>query len=404
MILTVALCCLVAMMEGVDLQAPGLTVPALGALFHMSPGDKGLFLSMSTFGLMAGAAIGGWLSDRVGRKAVLVVSAGLFGIFTVATAFSTSAEMLMIMRLLTGLGLGGALPNVVALTSETVGAGRKHTAIGILYACMPTGGGAASLLSAVMPSSQWQAVYLLGGIGPLILVPLLIFVLPNRKPAPEAAQARGPLLQALFGGGRAANTLLIWLAFFTSLLIMYILLGWTTTLMLSRGLSHAEASTVQIWFNWVGALGSALTGWLLDRGRRPITTVAAYVLTIAALAYLAVAPGQLAASIFAGAAIGATISGVQAVLYSLAPSCYPTAVRGTGVGCAVAMGRFGSAVGPILAGYLLGAGRSPSQVVMSLVPILLVSAVACVIVSLRAASKSQAPDAPAGELQPAPGA
>lgn len=399
-ILTVALCCLLAMMEGVDLQAPGVTLPVLGPLFKISTTEKiwflpvsGWFLSMSTFGLMVGAAIGGRLSDLGGRKWVLIFSAVLFGLFSVGTAFSTSVQMLVAMRFLTGLGLGGALPNVIALTAESVSLAKRHTAIGILYGSLPFGGGAASLIVALASApSQWPVVYLVGGIAPLLIVPLLVVILPNRKSAPKDSKvSTDSVLKALFGEGRAARTLALWVGFFCGLLIMYLLLGWLPSLMRARGLSPADASIVQVAFNWCGALGSVLTGLALDRGRKALSTAVVFAATAGALAYLAGASGEFMVAVLAGGLAGATVSGVQAVLYSLAPSCYPARIRGTGVGFAVAAGRLGSAAGPFLGGMLIGAGHSAQQVLMTLVPIIAVSAVGAILVAIMSKDPGEAP-------------
>jgi AAHS family 3-hydroxyphenylpropionic acid transporter len=395
--LTVALCCLVAAMEGIDLQAPGLTVPILGPLFKMSAVDKGWFLSISTFGLMAGAAVGGRLSDRIGRKWVLILAAALFGLFSTATAFATSAHMLLLARLMTGVGLGGALPNVIALTAENVSYAKRHTAVGFLYASLPAGGGLAGLITALTARpDQWPVIYLVGGIVPLAAVPLLAIALPGRTPAPPAAAetatpiaARG-ILTALFGEGRAARTLLLWVGFFCALLILYLLLGWLPSLMISRGLTRPQASTVQMAFNLCGALGSIVTGLALDRGRRPITITAVFASTALALGYLASVPAEVGLAVLAGALAGACMGGCQSTLYSLAPSCYPDAVRGTGVGSTLAVGRFGSACGPLLAGFLVGAGRSPAQVLMALIPIIAISAIAAVLVSILASKPADA--------------
>lgn len=398
-ILTVALCCMLAMMEGVDLQAPGLTLPVLGPLFKISTTEKilslpvsGWFLSMSTFGLMIGAAIGGRLSDLIGRKWVLIISAALFGLFSVFTAFSSGVQMLVAMRFLTGLGLGGALPNVIALTAESVSLAKRHTAIGFLYGSLPFGGGAASLIVAFASApSQWPIVYLVGGVAPLLIVPLLILVLPNRKPAlKDSKAATDSVLKALFGEGRAVRTLLLWIGFFCGLLIMYMLLGWLPSLMRARGLTPPQASTVQVAFNWFGAAGSVLIGFVLDRGRRAVSTALVFAATAAALAYLAGIPAQFAYAFVAGGLVGATVSAVQSVLYSLAPSCYPTRIRGTGVGFAVAAGRLGSAAGPFLGGMLIGAGHTAAQVLMALVPILAVSALGAILVAIMAKDSGEA--------------
>ena len=398
-ILTIALCCLLAMMEGVDLQAPGLTLPVLGPLFKISTTEKifllpvsGWFLSMSTFGLMIGAAIGGRLSDLIGRKWVLIISACLFGLFSVGTAYSNGVSMLVSMRFLTGLGLGGALPNVIALTAESVGFEKRHSAVGILYAGLPFGGGAAALIVAIASApSQWPLVYLVGGIAPLLIVPLLILILPNRKPARQDSKVvTDGVIKALFGEGRASRTLLLWIGFFCGLFIMYLLLGWLPTLMRARGLTPSQSSTVQVAFNWFGAAGSVLIGFVLDRGRRAVSTALVFAATAAALVYLAGSPAQFGYAVLAGGLVGGTISAVQAVLYSLAPSCYPTRIRGTGVGFAVAAGRLGSAAGPFLGGMLIGAGHTPAQVLMALVPILAVSAFGAVLVAFTAREGGEA--------------
>jgi MFS transporter, AAHS family, 3-hydroxyphenylpropionic acid transporter len=381
--LTVVLCCLTAFAEGIDLQAPGLTAPVLGALYNMSPADKGWFLSMSTFGLMVGAILGGRLSDRMSRKGTLILSAAVFGLFSLATALASSVHMLMALRFLTGLGLGGALPNTIALAAEAVGSGRRHTAIGFLYASLPFGGGAASLISAVASApGQWPVVYVVGGITPLLIVPLLALLLPGSRPAAGGGRVPVGIAAALFGESRAAPTLLLWIGFFCVLLIMYLLLGWLPSLMLSRGLSRAQAFIVQVAFNWLGACGSVGTGLLLDRGRKIAVTTVVFLAAAAALAGLASAPGQFPLALLAAAAVGIGISGTQAVLYSLAPLCYPARVRGTGVGFAVAAGRVGSAAGPLLAGVLVGAGRSAGHVLATLVPLITVAAAAVLVVIL----------------------
>ncbi|HUO23268.1 MAG TPA: MFS transporter [Caulobacteraceae bacterium] len=389
-ILIVALCCLVTMLEGIGLQAPGLTVPVLGPLFHMTANAKDWFLSASTFGLIIGAAAGGRLSDLIGRKGVLVVSVVLFAIFSLATAASGSIPMLTAMRFLTGLGFGGALPNVIALAVESVPDDKRRTAVGFLYAGLPTGGGLASLIAALASApSQWPLVYLVGGAAPLLIAPLLLWILPRSKPEPKVAGVSVGVASALFGEGRAGRTLLLWMAFFAGLLIMYLLLGWLPSLMVARGLTRPQASTVQVAFNWFGALGSVATGLMLDRGRRTLSTALVFAATAAALAYLAGAPAQLSFAILAGGLVGATISGAQTVLYSLAPNCYPARIRGTGVGFAVAIGRLGSAAGPHLAGLLVGAGRSAEQVLMTLVPIIAVSACGAILVSILVARQAQ---------------
>jgi AAHS family 3-hydroxyphenylpropionic acid transporter len=382
----VAFCCLAAMGEGVDLQAPGVTLPVLGPLFHLASGEgfvagffsqKSLFLSISTFGLMIGAMIGGRASDLVGRKWVTVVSVALFGLLSALTGRSTSVEMLLWTRFLTGLGLGGALPSLIALAAETVAPRRRNTAVGCLYASMPAGGALVSLSSyAFANPGHWPYIYYLGGLVPALALPGLILGLPNLPPASSQRAASKPSISlALFGEGRAGRTSVLWLCFFCALVTQYIILGWLPTLLIAKGLTRPEASIVQIGFNAFSAMGSVVTGILIDRPSRATTTALVYLGAILALSALAAAPASLGLSLAVISLVGVTIGGTQTIAYALAPGVYPTPVRGTGVGFAVAAGRFGAAIGPLLAGAIMGAGAGAIGVLGVMVPLMVVAGV-----------------------------
>jgi len=381
------LCILVAILEGVDLQAAGVAAPKLGPALGLSPGDLSWFFSVATFGLMIGAAIGGRLSDRFGRKVGLVASVGLFGALSIATGLAETVNQLVAARFLTGVGLGGALPNVLALVTDSIAPARRSAAIGLVYAGLPTGGALASLVSFFgADPSGWRTIFYIGGILPLLAVIPLAAFLP-RLAAPARIGGEGGYARAVFGGGRAVSSVLLWIGFFLALLAMYLLLSWLPSLLIGRGLARPDAALVQVAFNLFGAMGSAATGWLMDRGGRRGPLVAA-VFAASALAIVLAAwlPVSLAISLCVGAAVGASVSGVQAVLYGTAPTLYPMAVRGTGVGVAVAAGRLGSAVGPLLAGQLLIIGLTSAQVLLSLVPILLLSGVATLFLIPRPVS------------------
>ena len=394
-LITVALCYFIAVFEGFDLQAAGVAAPKLGPLFKMSPDQLGLFFSASTFGLMVGAAIGGRASDRFGRKAVLIASITAFGAMSICTGLATNVDMLLLFRFLTGVGLGGALPNLVALVSENTAPKYKNTTVGLLYAGLPTGGALVSLLSLAGAAENWQLVFHVGGFAPLLAVPLMIFFLPesqalkaSRTETVEAAVKQG-FIAALFQENRAARTLLLWIAFFLSLLTMYILLNWLPTLLVDKGLSKAEASLVQMSFNVFGAAASVLTGILMDR--MPLKTVVgiSFVTAALGLVLLTVAPAVIGVSLIVGGVVGATMSMTQALLYALAPANYPTTVRGTGVGSAVAVGRMGSAVGPILVGILRASGVSSTEVMSMLVPVIVVAGVGALILAFLMGAANQ---------------
>lgn len=380
-LVTVALCCLVAIFEGFDLQAAGVAAPKLIPVFGLDASQLSWFFSASTFGLMVGAVFGGRLSDRFGRKTVLIGSVAVFGFLSVLTALSTTVDHLLWARFLTGVGLGGALPNLIALVADNTPARHRNLVVGMLYAGLPAGGALAALtsLAGAHPDS-WTAVFYVGGIAPLLLtIPLMLFLPESRalervQKGPASAQRLG-FVQALFANGRALPTLLLWLGFFLALLTMYLLLNWLPSLLISRGVARADASWVQMAFNAGGVVASIAVGRWMDRSRRGVVIMVTFAATVAALAALAGAPTTFVVLLLVGAFVGATVSGTQTILYAMAPSAYPAQVRGTGVGSAVSVGRFGSAAGPLLAGVLLSAGQSSAQVIFILAPIILVAGI-----------------------------
>lgn len=381
-----ALCYLVAMFEGFDLQAAGVAAPKLGPAFGLSQDQLGLFLAISTFGLMIGAAVGGRLSDRFGRKAVLLGSVIFFGLLSLVNGMATSVEMLMVARFLTGVGLGGSLPNLVALANENAGEKQKGLFVATLYAGLPSGGALASLVSMFGPQEGWRTIFLVGGIVPILLTPLLYFLLQESREL-KAAKVEGESHDAgfgaaLFGEGRGGVTLLLWTSFLLALLTLYVLLSWLPTLMVDRGLPRPEASLVQVSFNVFGAVGAVCTGLLMDRLSLKTVIMGAFGLAAAGLALLAFAPVSLGVSLAIGGIVGATVSTTQALLYALAPMLYPTSVRGTGVGSAVSVGRLGSAIGPLVTGRLRTLGATPQQVILLLIPTIVLAGVAALMVAV----------------------
>lgn len=384
---TLSLCFAVALLEGLDLQSVGVAAPRMAREFGLSVTQMGLAFSAGTFGLLPGAMFGGRLADRIGRKRVLILSACLFGLLSIATALVNSFDMLVLVRVLTGIGLGGALPNLIALSSEAVSPKARNTAVSIMYCGIPFGGVIASIIGIVnMGDTEWRHIFYVGGAGPLLLVPLLFAFLPESK-AFRRASHEGNVQPAavgnvLFGGNRALSTAQIWISYFCTLIVLYFLLNWLPSLMAARGLSRPEIGYVQIAFNVGGGLGALCIGMLMDRLRGAVVVSGMYIGIIASLAALSIAPGfgALAGSAFFA---GMFVIGGQSVLYALSAAFYPTAMRGTGVGAAVAVGRIGSVVGPLAAGQLLAMGRSSSVVIGASIPVTLVAAVAALLLIRR---------------------
>ncbi|RZF27886.1 3-(3-hydroxy-phenyl)propionate transporter MhpT [Paraburkholderia sp. UYCP14C] len=392
--LTLALCFLVAVLEGIDLQSTGVAAPRMAHEFGLSVSQLGIAFSAGMFGLLPGAMIGGRLADRIGRKRVLMISMAVFGIFSIATAQVWSFETLLIARVLTGIGLGGAMPNLIALSSEAVDPRHRNTAVSVMYCGMPLGGALAALIAVLSAgATAWRHIFYVGGAGPLIIIPLLMVLLPeSREFATESQEftaADKPLLstrEVLFGDGRAAATIGIWISFFCTLIVLYFLLNWLPSLTVGRGMSRSQAGIAQIFFNVGSVIGVLGIGLLMDRFRQGLSVAAIYACIVGAL----VALSQVASIETLSVAVlfaGMGVVGAQSMLYSLSAASYPTSVRGTGVGAAVAVGRVGSIVGPVAAGQLLSMGKSSALVIGASVPVTIIAAITALLVIRSNAAK-----------------
>ena len=391
---TIAFCVLTAFCEGMDLQAAGVAAAGIGAEFRPTSDQFGTFFSASTLGLFFGALLGGRLADSIGRKKVLVASVALFGLFSLLNSFAWSISSLILSRALTGLGLGGALPMVLALVAETGQPTQQAGRVAMVYAATPFGGAVISLLSLLIAATQWRTMFVVGGIVPLTLAPIMAFALPESaafrriRAAPiagslpdAAGMPKTGSFIAIFTTGRALRTTFLWTSFFLGLLLLYLLLNWLPTLLTNDGLTRTQAAGAQIGFNIGGALAALLIGSLLDGRLRNWAVVITFIALPILLVTLAKSPAQLAIICSSVFFLGCAVIAAQAFLYAMAPAAYPTSIRGVGVGAAVAMGRIGSIVGPKLGGMLKAAGHSPSQVLMDLLPIVVAGSICALLLA-----------------------
>ncbi|MBV4518442.1 3-(3-hydroxy-phenyl)propionate transporter MhpT [Pseudomonas sp. SWRI74] len=383
--LTIALCFIVALIEGFDLQAAGTAAAGLRQSFALDPKMMGWVFSAGIIGLLPGAFFGGWVADRIGRKKILVGAVLLFGVFSLCTAYVESYSSLLLVRFMTGLGLGAALPNLIALCAEAVSERRRGTAISVMYCGVPLGGALAAVV-AMFSSEHWQTTFIIGGLAPLLVVPVMALLLPEstafRQQHVATGSPRSSTALALFGEGRARNTLALWLSYFFTLTVMYMLLNWLPSLLLEQGFTKPQAGMVQMLFNIGGAIGSLLGGVMLDRCNGVKVVLFVYAGVLAALAGLGMSVGIVPMAI-AGFAVGLFVMAAQLVLYALAPPSYPTSVRATGVGAAVAIGRLGSVAGPLAAGQILAAGAGTTGVLLATSPGLVIAALAILTVIAR---------------------
>lgn len=388
---SLALVFLAAIIEGFDLQAAGVAAPKLIPAFRLEPNQIGIFFSSATFGLIFGALVGGIIADRWGRRVGLSLALVAFGVFSIFTGYVTTYEHLVLLRLLTGVGLGGALPNLIAIAAESVSPERRGRAVAFMYAGVPLGGAVASVVAMLGLHEDWQSIFIIGGILPLLLVvPLFILMPPFR--VMHDARVSTSRWRALFARGATTNTLLLWAAFFFGLVVVYLLLNWLPQLLVSLGFARDQASMVQVLFNLGGAVGSIIGGRMLDSERPGSAAGATFAALVAAIALLALTPaGNLLAVLVTGTLVGGTLLGAQALLYGIAPQCYPTEVRGTGVGLAVSVGRLGSIVGPLFAGMLLASGTGPQQLLFSILPIAMICGLATVALIVRRGRRVSVP-------------
>lgn len=397
---TILLCVLAALCEGIDLQAAGVAAAGIVPEFHPGPEQLGTFFGASTLGLFVGALLGGRLADSIGRKAVLVVSVGLFGLFCLLTPLAWDMSSLSVARLLTGFGLGGALPNLIALVSESAPAQRRSASVAMVYAGTPFGGAVISLVSLLLPAAQWRWIFIVGGVLPLLLAPVMARALPEstayrhlqralaaHRAGGDAMPKRGSLL-AVLADGRLGRTLLLWVSFFLGLLTLYLLLNWLPTLLTGAGLTRVAAAGAQIGFNFGGALAALGIGFLLEGRARNPSIIVTFVTMPILLVALAHGSAQLAVLLLIVFLLGCAVLSGQAYLYSVAPLLYPTSIRGMGVGAAIAIGRIGSIVGPKLGGTLKAAGHDSARLLMDLLPFVIVGSVAALLLAWRTAPQA----------------
>ena len=401
------LCFVVIAIDGFDTAIIGYIAPAVRAEWGLVVTQLGPLFAAGLFGLMLGAFAVGPLADRHGRKTMLVVSMVLFGAASLGSSLSTGLPALIALRFLTGLGLGGAMPMTITLASEFCPRSRRSSLVTLMFCGFTLGSAMAGLIAArVMPGFGWRVLLVGGGVAPLVLAPLLSALLPEsvrflvmkggahdrivavlHRMAP-AADVRGatfvdttvakasPVAQ-LFGGGLLKGTLLLWIAFFTSLLGVYLMTNWMPTLLQqASGASIADAAFIGAMYQVGGTLGAILVGRLMDRFEPHRVLFASYLAGAACIVVISLsthARGLMTLAVFAA---GACISGGQVGGNALSAAFYPTPYRATGVAWANGIGRAGSIVGSLLGGLLLGFGW-PAATVYALVAVpAVISAVA----------------------------
>lgn len=375
-------CLLIIIFDGYDLVIYGVALPLLMQQWSLTAVQAGLLASAALFGMMFGAMIFGTLSDRLGRKKTIMICVTLFSGFTFLGAFATNPVEFAILRFIAGLGIGGVMPNVVALMTEYAPKKIRSTLVAIMFSGYAIGGMTSALLGAwLVKDMGWQIMFLIAGI-PLLMLPIiwkflpeaLAFLIKSGKEE-QAKQIINKLLptrdihqntqlvfnenihheapvKALFQDGRAFSTFMFWIAFFMCLLMVYALGSWLPKLMLQAGYSLGASMLFLFALNIGGMVGAIGGGALADRFHLKPVITSMFVIGAAALILLGFNSPQIVLYSLIALAGAATI-GSQILLYTFVAQFYPTTVRSTGMGWASGIGRIGAIIGPVLTGALL---------------------------------------------------
>ncbi|WP_216935456.1 MULTISPECIES: aromatic acid/H+ symport family MFS transporter [unclassified Acinetobacter] len=376
-------CLLIIIFDGYDLVIYGVALPLLMQEWSLSAVQAGMLASTALFGMMFGAMTFGTLSDKLGRKKTIMICVAIFSGFTFIGAFATSPVEFGILRFLAGLGIGGVMPNVVALMTEYAPKRIRSTLVALMFSGYAIGGMTSALLGAwLVPQFGWKIMFLLAGI-PLLLLPVIWKFLPEslmyltnkqqtvkahdiiQKISPtqvitsdtqfvlnEVQKGDEAPLKALFQQGRSFSTFMFWLAFFMCLLMVYALGSWLPKLMIQAGYSLGASMIFLFALNIGGMVGAIGGGYLADKFHIKKVLTIMFLCGAIALILLGFNSPQFVLYTLIAVAGAATI-GSQILLYTFVAQYYPSTVRSTGMGWASGIGRIGAIVGPVLTGALL---------------------------------------------------
>ena len=387
-VLTVFLCFWVAFFEGFDLQAPGIAAKGIAATYSLDQIQMGYVFSLGVFGMLFGAFFGGRIADYFGQKKVLIFSIALFGSFFSISAIAPNLEILYISRFLTGLGLGAAMPTMISVVGDEATEENRGKLNSLMYCGLPVGASFVAALGIFFKDIQWQTLFLIGGLTPLVLIPLMWIVL---KDKPKAVvedlknQSVDPVVlpsmsDTLFQEQRYKQTIPLWVSFFFTLMINYILISWLPNLLMEQGLEKTEAFTVMFIFQLGAIIGTLGLGYLLDRLTLTQMSVIIYTGLFVSVCILFTVK-SIPLLIIAGLLGGIFSTGGQSILYGISPIFYSARGKVTGVGCAISMGRLGAMTGPLLTGKILALGLGTTGILMASVPGIVISAIAVTALS-----------------------
>ncbi|MBT2489698.1 MFS transporter [Streptomyces sp. ISL-96] len=413
----IAVCVLLNMLDGFDVLVMAFTGKAVSAEWALSPSQLGLLLSAGLVGMALGAMFVAPWADRIGRRPVILGCLAVAAAGMLLSSVSQSAVQLGVLRVLTGVGIGGVLAGSNVIAGEYASRRWRGLAVSLNSTGYAIGATVGGLLSVGMIGEfGWRSVFLTGGLATAVAVPLAFFWLPesvdflaSRRPKRAlerinvlARRMGQPPLETLpqptavpsgIGAGfrellspaLRRSTLLLWSAFFLAMAGFYFVTSWTPTLLVEAGLSGTQGLTGGTLLNLGGIFGAAALGALAARFALRSVLMAYLITTAVMLAAFIASTSSLGAAFTLGAVIGLFANGSVAGLYALTPATYGTGIRATGLGSALAIGRIGAILAPTVAGGLLDSGWTPQNLYLA-VSVLYV-ATAALLLLLRPATE-----------------
>nr|WP_232313955.1 MFS transporter [Ralstonia sp. A12] len=421
-----AVCFVIVLLDGFDTAAIGFIAPSLIGEWGISRPALAPVLSAALFGLAAGALLAGPLSDRLGRRVMLLISVGIFGAACLASGYAGTLTELTALRFVTGLGLGAAMPNTVTLMSEFCPDKRRAAIVNLMFCGFPLGAAFGGFLAAWMiPTFGWRSVLHLGGVAPLVLLVLLFVLLPEsvrymvaKKQSPEKirrtlARITGSPIEAtefvatepagasgqegirlVLSREYLVGSVMLWIAYFMGLVIFYASINWMPILLKEAGLTPKSATLISALFP-LGGIGAVVCGVLMDKFNANRVIAICYALTAISVYGIGQAVGNVGLLVVVVFLAGVLMNTAQSSMPALAAAFYPTKGRGTGVAWMLGIGRFGGIAGSFLVAELtrLQVGFSGIFAIVAVAGL-----VSCVALSIKQATH---PKVSAGRLSSA---
>jgi MFS transporter, AAHS family, 4-hydroxybenzoate transporter len=360
------LCFMVLFSEGYDVSSMGFATPSLINAWHISAPRFTTTVTLGAVGMLVGSMCAGILGDRLGRKPVLIGCVAILGAFSMLIAWSTGLLSLTVLRFIACLGLGGGVPLTIALATDYAPTRSPRRLVILMSTGLAVGSTASGFISRQFVTTLgWEAIFIFGGALPIVLMPLLILLLPESRALRTQPPARRASVLRLFRDGLALQTIVLWIVDFCNILCGFLILVWLPALLHAEGLSPADAIFASTMYGFGAIFGSVIMAMIADR--LGVECVVACILGLGALSMLMfgnfVLP-YVAVCIVIGS-VGIGIGGGQHGINAVSGAIYPVAIRATGAGWALGIGRAGQVVGPLGGGLLLGLGWQPREIFLA---------------------------------------